>query len=484
MRSSSSIRVARNLMISPPGGPRSGVDARRSKRVSAPSALGLLLKEPRGVRAARVNNFSYEGLQFLLPHDTGQVPWHRGRAVVATLHDDPGGDPLPLTIEVLFTQNSNHGTVCGGRVVPREQRVRDRYRLLVANHIHPRTRIGAYSNESVWSLYAKSGYFGLSNKDPSAFEDLRLDAFEVAKRLDGKEDVGFRVVHHADGPEVTASVSMIRPYTNTWMGHQMAKNKDPYMPRSESRRILRELYERAYEPFEPGEDFAWMLGYCEGHVRWMQIAHLEFAERHAATGLACVVPLRLIEVPCEPTRAPRTRTLSIEEATPQEIDQVLCALAATRPRAYVEALDLVPERFALPALRARWGAAHMIRTRNVLVARVDGVACVAAILESAERGTNLFNMLDAVRLVPLGPLPAELRESAATALLQACRGQYWAKGRSAFVYLCESKERAHAAPFRDLGDGYTWIVSSLLRNEFLQHIRNLTVDNPRLGLLS
>jgi hypothetical protein len=101
----------------------------------------------------------------------------------------------------------------------------------------------------------------------------------------------------------------------------------------------------------------------------------------------------------------------------------------------------------------------------------------AALLETGEMGTNLFRLLDGVRLFALSPDGM----SAFPALLEWARGWYADRGRESFTYYCEDlqdESHAHVARMRDLGEGRFWAVSAELLPEFLEYVFELTARPP------
>jgi hypothetical protein len=150
--------------------------------------------------------------------------------------------------------------------------------------------------------------------------------------------------------------------------------------------------------------------------------------------------------------------------------------------AFREALDLVPERFALTGTQALWAAAGLSRERELRVARRGGRAVAFAVLEVAQQGLNLFNTLDGVRLVACGDDATPEAQDAMLALLGAAADWYRARGRTSFLHYVEasSGEYCERAALVDLGEGKLWIVSAALLPEFLEHLSELAT--PRVDM--
>src|SRR5205085_1013788 len=110
------------------------------------------------------------------------------------------------------------------------------------------------------------------------------------------------------------------------------------------------------------------------------------------------------------------RCFGVGQATVEELDEVAAAIAACRPRAYVEALDLGGGHLDLAQARHAWSMAGLEPERAVLVARdPSGLACAAAILDGLRPLSAPALCIAAAELVPdfiehvferTGPRPA------------------------------------------------------------------------------
>jgi hypothetical protein len=93
-----------------------------------------------------------------------------------------------------------------------------------------------------------------------------------------------------------------------------------------------------------------------------------------------------------------------------------------------------------------------------------------ALLETGELGTNLFRLLDGVRIFPLAPGG----QAAFGALLDGARAWYAARRRPLFVYYREYEEARVDSRLGDLGSGHIWIIAARLLPEFLEFVYQLT----------
>jgi hypothetical protein len=217
------------------------------------------------------------------------------------------------------------------------------------------------------------------------------------------------------------------------------------------------------------------MGLVQASARWSKLVHYDLPLRHADSGLAAIVDFHALELDV-PTRVPPADA-NVGLATPSERDAFLEALAPRRPWAYREALDLVPERFALRTLTEQWASAGLRRERDLLVARQAGRLIAVATVESADPGMHLFNLLDVTRLYAV----ATLGEAAFPALLDAAAAWFRARGRTSFTCLLEEGSPSCAARFgqRDLGPGSITLLSTELLPSFFEHVSEVTA--PRLA---
>ncbi|WP_338872498.1 PilZ domain-containing protein [Myxococcus stipitatus] len=422
-----------------------------------------------------VLDLSYEGLAFMTePGEDLLYPGLRQPVLEVAME---GMAPVRLRAEVRNISGTAEGRRCGMSVRPLDAEGARAWRALVEAQMHPSTRVEGDWGDATWKLFQGSGYFGLPGKSPEDFVEERPWFDATQERLEGRTRLGYRVVRPA-GESLEATLSVVKPYEGTWMAHQLARQHVPGQ-RSSAREALRDIYLRGYEPTQVDPDVKWFIAFCEANVRWVRFTKFDFASWYEHTGQACLAPFRLMEaevdreweVPADvevgpPTEAERARFF-------QEVER-------TRPVAYREALDLVPERFDLSRARMKWGEAGLGRERELRVARVQGRAVAMAVLESAQPGVNLFNVLDGVRMVTLGDDAQPETQRALLALLASASEWYRARGRRVFVHYVEAEcvEYVERAALADLGEGKLWVISSALLPEFLEHLCESTTPRP------
>ncbi|PTL77051.1 PilZ domain-containing protein [Vitiosangium sp. GDMCC 1.1324] len=451
---------------------------RKLRRASAWGGCAVRFAHPLWpqVRVEReLMDISYEGLSFST--EPGADLLYPGLMLPEVVVALPGGEPVRLRAEVRNITGTGLGRRCGMRVEPADEQEGARWRRLVEEQSHPNTRVSGEWNRGTWELFERSGYFRLSGKTPADFERMQAEYREAHERLEGHPRLGYRVVRPMPGGEtVEASLSWLKPYSGSWLGHQLARQQPRNeKSRSTARDALRDIYLRGFEPAQMDPELKWFLAYCEANVKWVKFTTFDFAEWYQHTGQACMVPFRFME-------ADARREWSLPEGfslgapTYEEKQALFERLKQTRPEAYREALDLVPERFDLAELKRQWAEAKLTRERDVLVARKDGRALAVGVLETAHAGLNLFHVLDGLRIVPLVDEASAQAQEAMLALLAGAAAWYRARGLDVFVHYVETEHTGYTerAQLKDLGEGRIWILSAQLLPDFIEHLHEAT----------
>ncbi|HEX8823417.1 MAG TPA: PilZ domain-containing protein [Archangium sp.] len=451
---------------------------RRLRRAAAWGGCTVSFRHPvwPQVRVEReLADVSYEGLSFCT--EPGEDLLYPGLGVEAEVRL-PGMEPVRVRAEVRNITGTTAGRRCGMSVVPvGGEEETARWRRLVEEQSHPNTRVAGEWSRGTWALYERSGYFRLSGKTPAAFTKLEEEYHEAHERLEGHPRLGYRVVRPMPaGETVEASLSWLKPYSGSWLAHQLARHQpENEKSRGTARDALRDVYLRGFEPAQMDPEVKWFLAYCEANVRWVRFTAMDFAEWYQHTGQTCLVPFRLME-------ADARREWSLPEGfslgapTREEKALFFERLERTRPEAYREALDLVPERFELAGLKRQWSQAGLKRERDVLVARKDGRALAVGVLETAHAGLNLFHVLDGLRIIPLEDESSPEGQEAMLALLTGAAEWYRARGRDVFVHYVETEHLGYTekAKLADLGEGRIWILSAQLLPDFIEHLCEAT----------
>lgn len=454
------------------------------RRVAAHSGCAVSFSHPLWPQVTvrrELVDISYEGLSFLT--EPGEDLLYPGMRLPVLEVSMAGREPVWLGAEVRNVSNSSRGRRCGLWLRPVSEAQECAWRELVEAQLHPHTRVDGEWNEETWDLLDRAGYFRMGGKQPLHFERRRAAYQEAQGKLQGQPRLGYRVVRPTE-EGVEATLSVLKPYSSSWQTHQLARQapvRGVGGRRVSAREALRDVYLRGCEPVQLDPDVKWLFSYCDAGTKWMRPAQFEFAGWYAHTGQACLRDFRLMEGEVE---RPWPVPLGFEVGTPsaEERAAFFARLEASRPVAFREALDLVPERFELTQTRALWAAAELSRERELLVARRGGKAVAFAVLEVAQQGLNLFNTLDGVRLVACGDDAAPEAQDAMLALLGAAADWYRARGRTSFLHYVEasSGEYCERAALVDLGEGKLWIVSAALLPEFLEHLSEIAT--PRVDM--
>ncbi|WP_437314593.1 hypothetical protein [Sorangium sp. So ce385] len=422
---------------------------------------------------AEVVDVSFSSLRLAVRE--GQPPLDPRLKLALELPDgDDGVIHLKGEVRSVSAAEGGAGQLCAVRVVAAKREDERRWLRLVSRILHATTYGGTAWQAEFWDLFASSGYFNLSGRRPENFEAMRPSFMRMAQRAAAVPHLLHNVTCLSEHG-IEGNFSVMKPYHGTWMFHQLAKRPKSASNLS-SRQVLRDIFTRCCEYALADPECRWVIVYAEAHVSWNERSFFDFARRHEATGLALSLPFRLmgVDVPALP-RGPSGADgapIEVGEATPSEQAALLGHLCATSPRPYAEALDLVPGRLAMGPCVERWRSAGLQRERAVFIARERGEAVAAAVLELGELGTNLFRLLDSVRLVPMRPGG----DAAFAPLIDAACGWFRSHDRPSFIYFGERGRLSYDGPaaLNDLGEGRLWIVARELVPAFAEHVYQLT----------
>lgn len=448
----------------------------RRAPVSSPVTVSFARESPPEIVTGRVRDLSYQGIAFEVD---APARWLAPGAVIERLRvSDEAGNGATIAAEVRsIVPALSGGCVYGLELLPTAHNEARRYVQLVNDHLHPGTRTGSDWADPMWDLYTRCGYFNLSGKEPGDFYQRRRAFVSAAKQLDNAPQVGCHVVWpYADRTAgVGAALSALKMYSCTWLGFQMAKLKGD-IDGTPSRRVLRELNLRAYEHIQRDPAVAWVMGYLQTKRAWSALVHLELPRRYVPTGEAAVVRFTALEIAVDLLWR-LDDTVEVGVAAGAEIAALLRVIERTRPRAYCEALDLVPERVDLAANKRAWNNIRLERERAVLVARRNGIAVAAAVVELGAEGTHVFGLQDLARLYAI----AEGGEAAFAHLLQ--QAKHWFRDRGKKRYVCFLEE-GHTLPdaiceqMVNLGEADMTLLAAHRVPELLEHLYEVTAPRP------
>ncbi|WP_437808823.1 hypothetical protein [Sorangium sp. So ce1078] len=442
-----------------------GVEAELTARFLHPQWLHLPPVE------AEVVDVSFSSLRLVLRE--GQPPLSPRLKLALELPDGDDG-VIHLRGEVQsLSAAEGAAQLCSVHVVAARREDERRWLRLVSRILHATTYGGTAWQAELWDLFDSSGYFNLSGRRPEHFDAIKPSFLTMAQKAAAIPHLLYNVACLSEHG-IEGNFSIMKPYHSTWMIHQLAKR-----PKSASnltsRQVLRDMFTRCFEHAQADPECRHIIAYAEARVAWNERSLFEFARVHERTGLVLSLPFHLVGV--DARGAPRANDppgghLDIGEATPPEQAELLGQLCEASPRMYTEALDLVPSRFAMGPCIERWRSAGLERERAFLVARSGGAPVAAAILELGELGTNLFRLLDSVRLIPMRPGG----DAAFGPLLDAACGWFQRVHRTSFIHFREHGRPAYAgrASLNDLGEGRLWIIARELIPEFVEHVYRLT----------
>lgn len=424
------------------------------------------------LEARPIRDLAFGGLSFLadIPRDMLFPNLHIPLMTIAV-----GEEFLQLHGVVRsMTRQPDGRYICGMTVKPWSHEDETHWVRFVAQHLSPTTQTSEHRLEALWDLFEVSGYFQLAGKCPKDFAALREAFFLLGQKAPTIPQLICQVVWPSE-MGVEGSVSFTKTYSKSWMGHQLAK-RNGKLPKTctDSGQILRDVYTRAFEHPQSDPSFEWVVGYVEPKVKWIERSHLAFVARHMATKEVYAKRIHLMTARCD-EYFEEPSAFEIDQATPEERDLLAKVLAERWPRPYLQALDFTPETLVMETITDKWQHAGLERARAIFVARRQEQVVAFGVFEAGHLGTNLFRLLDCVRITTLGPA-----EGAHEALLNRARLWYKSHQRSEFIYLREDSDDSYvtAAKLHEDSEPCLWIIAARHVPEFLEHIQETTM--PRM----
>jgi hypothetical protein len=438
---------------------------RRQIRVRAPQCLTLTLEFAGQILTTDLLDVSAMGVR--LSYDCGlKSPFPGLTFPAAAMHRD-GREVWNGVLQVTFAGRREGIGACLSAAGPGTANA---WHELMDDLMHPRNRTGGGCAGVAWDTFQRSGYFNLSGKAPRDFDSRRVEFEEVNRKLDERRSLG-GLIHNSYYSGITASVSVAKYFSRSWLVHQLAKS-DLTRDVPNALRALQDVYLQAYEVCTRDASNRWTVIYTEGHVSWHVRSHLAFASRHAES--VCVCPIQLLELS---TNAPTSRidvasNLNIDIAASRDCEQLLEILAARRPLAYREALDLMPESLDVAAIGSAYATIGIGRERRVFVARQAGKSIAWLIADKCTPTLNLFRLFDSIRIVPC----SDLGTLAYGQLIDAAREWYLEGGKNAFVCAFEDGnwDVDGLRDADDLGVGQMWICAASAVLDFIEHVVEVT----------
>lgn len=432
---------------------------------------------PGGSRAqCKVRDISYGGLAMYYDDEAGALLLV-GETILASLVN-ASGKAVRIQATVVELSTTDSGTVCHLRVRSLRGR-REGWADLVNDRLHPGTKTGSDYSRDVWDLYTECGYFNLSGKTPEDFERMQRGYYGVVSQLDKAPQLGCQVVWpNPKGLKgVNAALSMLKVYSHSWFGFQMARVSGDTSDGIAGRKVLREIHLRAYEHAQQDPELRWLIGYTQVKNVWSRLLHHDMPQRYVATGEASIVRFRALQFEVGALKRSLGADLAIDRPSADELHDLALSIAASRSPVYCNALDLVPERMSMAPIRKLFARTQLGRDRVVFVVRERGVAMAAAVAEMASDGLHVFGLLDLVRLYPL----AQGGESFYGELLAGCATWFDGKSKQSFCLHLEDGQELDQASLdaaTDMGLADMVILSAERLPEFFEFLHTLTSPRP------
>jgi hypothetical protein len=424
----------------------------------------------------RVEDVAHQGLGFAPSADFGTLP--DGEVIKDAIVEWSGRMRVRMRLDVRHVSESfrDEHRVAGAKIAFESPDDARHWRTEVDALAEPNTRADGSWSCDLWELFEHSGYFGLSNKQPSQFEHLR-EAFEQSSRkLARAPELGTQIVWPSVRG-VEAAVSLVALNHHAIFLYHVARRRGNAPPGATGRTILRDVYWRALAWISACEYAKWLVVWVQDAGNFSKRLHLDFVRQNEASGMAAAVPFRAVEVTtrlvsetCVATRRSKPSTAwTVRPARDEDTAVITRALIGRFPACYIEALGL---SLAHGRQRSAWDDSSLLRGRDVVVAERDGILGAVAILECAEDGVHLFALLDVVRVVTLGDHPG-----ATDSLVAHAREMFAQISKDTFVFACDPELPSDEWPAgaTDLGLTHCTVASRQLLPQFADHIWELTM---------
>jgi hypothetical protein len=446
------------------------------RRVGAPPRLRVRAHHPLWpqIRIERpAHDVSYGGLSFktdalddllypgLVLNDV-EVAWKGGESI-----------RMPAVVRHVSREPATGAQVCGIELLfdlaePTAQQWCD----AVESLMHPMTSLAGGWDDDVWELYARSGYFSLSDKTPEDFSEQRRAFARSSNLLRRAPRVGFRIDWVGE-TRVEASISQVQAWPGSWLVYQLARHQESRPMHVAGEQVLRELYLHAYERLQRTTGARWLVSYVQDVARFSRMLHYDHAAQYAETGRAYLRPFWAMERECdEPIPVADSKT-EIGLATADEVLRLAQLVVAQRSPDYAVATGLSAVQLGERKISPDWEAGGLTRDRTVFVARRGGFMVAAAVCEKAENGVHLYGLLDCVRTFAFVP---EARETFPE-LLAAAQRWFSSAGKRRFVHFVDEDDHPQQVRdlgFVDLGKAHTLVVSIDLLPELLERVFAVT----------
>ncbi len=424
---------------------------RASSRVElAPERrLRVSLTDPRGsgqVVDGAVRDLGLGGLSLELERQRVVLfPGDRLRGLA--LHLPDGTILADAVVRSLLPGEPGGSTACGIELVEfADPRDAARWRRFAFGAVHPRlTPLDVTQAEASWRILEASRYVALwtPDEDRAHLRRRYLGAWSGADEAVGRAFV----IEGERGPAGLSAGNLV--YPGTWMLHHLAIGEEQPTPAANQRALTyaHELISGLLGSLRGGSALEHFVIYLEAGKRWNDRLYGEFAARSYGADRLLYSRFEVLRRATADPRGtePEPGAPEIVPATPALWEALAARAAATLSPLERAAYALDGPQIDLAAFTEACARVGYERRRAAYVAlddrgdgACDGRPLAAIVVETGDEGANVFGLLNACWLVPLGDRP--LDAGTARALLRRAIAHYRAAGKRTFLLFAPARE--------------------------------------------
>jgi hypothetical protein len=333
------------------------------------------------------------------------------------------------------------------------------WRRYVFDCAFPDLSDGAGAAERTWELLERSGYLDQWT-DIGDRAGLRAEYAAVWEAPD--PTTGRSLIARTSG-EAGGVIATSLLYPGTWIIHHLGRTTAGDEPGPDHLAQIGALMRASMQTLESDPDCSCFMIYVERGTRWNERLYQDFADGFDADGRLLLSPLTVFRRRADaPT--PAAAGVEVVPASGAALEPLAARLHDTLPPLVRRAMALDRGGLDLGAFAESCRRRGYQRGRTIFLAPA-GRPEAALIAESGSEGTNLFNLLNACHIVPLGPaIPAA---AVYRALLLRAAVHYRDLGKRGFLLLGAAEgavgasvERAEAEAlgFACVSAGLRWIA--------------------------
>ncbi|TPV95454.1 MAG: hypothetical protein B7733_09880 [Myxococcales bacterium FL481] len=413
--------------------------------------------------AVPLRDVSMGGLSFWGPSDRAAL--RPGVRLHGVLRWKAGID-LPVELVVRHATSIERGTpIAIGCELPKRPKV---FRDAVDRLLHPRSQCCRADPHGLWNLFEESGYLSLSGKNAADFDDLRRHFFEAERTLRPYPELCG--VFSAEGQAgLDAAMAQVRMWQDSWLIYHVARSRRPRLFSDGRHQPLVDVYTHAYEHVLE-HSAKWLVTYVQRAAEWSKFIHRDICEPWLNSGLASITGFSAWEVSSLGGCCAQSE-FDVRPALPSEFDLIEQHLRQVRPASYIEGTGLTARELANRLACKLWEERGVPRKQEVLVAWRGGRPLAFAVLDATPVGLHLYRLTQTCRVFGFVPLERPLL----ACLLDAAAVWFRCRDITRFIYFDEEGQPPEGTSrARDLGPGWTTIVSAQLVHEYIEHIIDFT----------